>query len=476
MVRAIMSLFTFAHHWCISRQWKRLIGTLPALITLCGIVGVVAAAKFSPRDRLLEEYEKSTEQAKTAAEFEAASVYLRRQIQFRPDSTELKMEQVRMYEHMEKWEEAESLLSTMAPSEGMGVAEAHAHKAHYLAKRGLSRDQLLEFERHLTKALELEPDNPLANALMANLHLQRGDRRRAAECLAIASDRNPILRLTLAEIYRSMGDQARAEDQGLLAEVHFRSEVAQHPEDVDSRLYLTKAYVLLNRYRDAQKTLSEGLRREENEQLRNGLAELHIMWADEARKNRKFTEFADHIEQALAAGPAHPEVLSYVTKKVLLAEDSELTEIKKRLKQSLASGGAGISAHFVLGTVAAVKGESQVALLHLEQAIAEQPKSVIIANNLAWVLLHTEGGDLQRALELTNVALAIRPNEPRVLDTRGRILTRLERWKEAVKDLEAALAHVRNDPGLHSALATCYDELGDAELAAEHRRLARGAR
>ena len=58
-----------------------------------------------------------------------------------------------------------------------------------------------------------------------------------------------------------------------------------------------------------------------------------------------------------------------------------------------------------------------------------------------------------------------------MLSTRGRILVRQGRWKEALASLEAALPALPDSRELHGDLATAYAALGSRELAKQHRRL-----
>ncbi len=68
------------------------------------------------------------------------------------------------------------------------------------------------------------------------------------------------------------------------------------------------------------------------------------------------------------------------------------------------------------------------------------------------------------------------PEDSRFRDTRGHILMKLERWQDALADLELALRGREDNPGVHEALATVYDKLDMPEIAARHRRLAEGKR
>ena len=92
-------------------------------------------------------------------------------------------------------------------------------------------------------------------------------------------------------------------------------------------------------------------------------------------------------------------------------------------------------------------------------------------NNLAYALSQREDADLPRALQLANAAVDTSEGNLYVLETRGQILLKMGRWKEAISDLEAALAEIELRPQVREALALAYDEVGRPELAARHRDL-----
>ena len=64
------------------------------------------------------------------------------------------------------------------------------------------------------------------------------------------------------------------------------------------------------------------------------------------------------------------------------------------------------------------------------------------------------------------------PDEPMFRDTRGAVLAKMGRWKEALTDLQAALPGYPKNPDLHRRLAEAYEHVGAADMAAQHRRLA----
>jgi predicted Zn-dependent protease len=131
--------------------------------------------------------------------------------------------------------------------------------------------------------------------------------------------------------------------------------------------------------------------------------------------------------------------------------------------------------HLLLGTDAALRGAHDQAELHLSRAREMDRHMAIAGNNLAWAMAHREPPELEKALALIDAIAAQWPNVAAIRDTRGQILVKLGRDREALVDLEAALPRMRGEMNLHRALATAYANLGQQELAAEHRRLAEEA-
>jgi Tfp pilus assembly protein PilF len=51
-------------------------------------------------------------------------------------------------------------------------------------------------------------------------------------------------------------------------------------------------------------------------------------------------------------------------------------------------------------------------------------------------------------------------------------MVKLQRWKEAVDDLEFAVNGIPDSPQVHSSLASAYEALGQSQLARAHRQYA----
>src|SRR5205823_4094587 len=105
----------------------------------------------------------------------------------------------------------------------------------------------------------------------------------------------------------------------------------------------------------------------------------------------------------------------------------------------LAKGQGSVSLNLVLGIDAFERGKLDQAKQYLEQAYKLDPAGPVLANNLAWVLAHTNPPDLDRALAIINTVIERQPKDARFRETRGQVLAKIGRWHEAITDLQAAL-------------------------------------
>ena len=101
-------------------------------------------------------------------------------------------------------------------------------------------------------------------------------------------------------------------------------------------------------------------------------------------------------------------------------------------------------------------------------AVGRDEQNAVAWNNYGLVLGEGDEADLDAALVAVNHALELSPKEHRFRETRGQILLRLERWEEAVEDLEFALNGLPDLDAIHRSLAVAYTALGQDELARLH--------
>jgi tetratricopeptide (TPR) repeat protein len=157
--------------------------------------------------------------------------------------------------------------------------------------------------------------------------------------------------------------------------------------------------------------------------------------------------------------------------RLAIREDESATQATDMLKQMLARGAAPAVIHLALGTQALHRGQIETGLMHLEQAQEHNPRIPIVLNNLAWGLTQQAEPDLERARQLAEAAQQL-SKHPETYDTLGTILARQGKLREAITQFETALRLLPPRAKIHRQLSELYQQLGDAQLAAEHRRLA----
>ncbi len=113
----------------------------------------------------------------------------------------------------------------------------------------------------------------------------------------------------------------------------------------------------------------------------------------------------------------------------------------------------------VLGDLAHHLGKFEEALRWYEKAVQIDNQNHLALNNYAYSLAE-QGKELERALELVNRALAIRPNLGAYYDTRAWIYYKMGRYEEALKDMRIAVGTTPTTAELRYHLAAIYAKLG----------------
>jgi predicted Zn-dependent protease len=281
------------------------------------------------------------------------------------------------------------------------------------------------------------------------------------------------MRLWLARLYAKRNDSDRARREADAVVRIFRARALADPSDHQARLIWADALVFLEDFSGAVATLEDGAATSESI-YRPVLARVYLAWYDAQARipGKKPAENVALLEKGLRNEPVNKDLLNRLLG--LLRQDGAGAEETRRLLKQLAATGKGSAAvHFVLGSDAWHRRQLDEARLHLDLAYQLEPGLAIIGNNLAWLMIQEPTPDLPRALEIINDVVNRYPAEAMFHDTRGQILVRMGRWKEALPDLELALARLPDRPAIHDALADVYQNLGDPESAAEHRRLSR---
>ena len=157
---------------------------------------------------------------------------------------------------------------------------------------------------------------------------------------------------------------------------------------------------------------------------------------------------AGRVAMALAATPGASEA-------VITRVDALLDEVRKRDPNN---------ADLLLMTALLrhSQGRFEEELKLYNDVEATRPTNPVFLNNKAWTLSESLGKP-QQAIEVIDALIGrLGDNDPQILDTRGVILTRLNRLPEAVKDLERVVKAQPDNPVYAFHLARAYDRMGDA--------------
>jgi tetratricopeptide (TPR) repeat protein len=416
-------------------------------------------------------------------------------------------------------ERAAGLMARLAPLDRQGYGKAHAWQALRLLSPGQQTASAPQAaETHLLRALEAGvEDREEIHALLGELYLSKRQLDQAEQHLLRAARTKPQVRLRLAHLYAFKGNRDQARSEANMVVKHFgnwaKSDLFAH----QARLQWAEAVTFLEDFPGAVAILQEGWTGTGAPVYQRALAQVHVVWFDYLGRtprpepgerlailqqglhwDAKNTALLDRLLEAtklrrrggisaaavakLAMEASDPLAYGvWMTAPALVANAAtfsataaaEADGARAILRTLLAKGQALAQVHFALGVDAWERGSVAEARLHWERANEIAPDIPTIANNLAWLLYQTSPADLPRALQMMNLAIAKAPNETNFRDTRGHIYAKMGKWREALADLEAALARSSDPANLHRTLAEVYEHLDVPALAAEHRRLAR---
>lgn len=463
------------------RALRRVVLALPALLIIVGVPALIPRLRADPSE-IRRRYEILAEQAQKAEDAATADVCLDRLTLLKTESgfesPEFILKLAEQAHALKQIGRTEVLLDEIAPDDRAVHAPAHYMRAVMLLRgpeegKGPTKEDRLRAERHLRFVLERDPEMAPAHEILGLIALQAGEANRAETHLQRAVVKNPALSYQVAALLHGQGRTSEATAWAGKARDFLQPLVAKNPDDHAARLLLASSELMLKNRAGARELLVRGLARANVKEFRQLLANSYLEEAttlDDAGNADPGARLA-LFEQALRFDPDNAALAEQLSA-ILKSDGAEADPLREQLLAAVAEGRALTTAHLLLGYDAWERGRAAEAQLHWERALEANPKSPLIANNLAWALATGPDPDLDRALSLIDAALAGTPKEPTLLATRGRILTRLKRWKEALTSLEAALPAQPNDQDLHADLAEVYTALGSPDLAAQHKRLA----
>jgi len=468
----------------LPRGWTRTIRKRPSLRIPLALpaVALLLAAGFGQlrwsqliRGELSPRYQRVAVVAFDRRDYAAADLYYRKLRQLDKSSAQAIYGQALVAQRTGDQEKATQLMEEIAPPDRGGYPQAHVWLAKSIAegRPTMDPDTATAYRLHLIHAVESDPNHKEAHALLG-LFMQATNRyEQAIRHLEAAVDRRPDLWLNLATAYAARRMIDKAMQAATNAVDHYTRVTRDEPQVAEHRIRWANALVFLAEFDKAEATLKDGLAGVNGYRFRAALVRIYASWFDFLARQPNIDEklLLKVGGKGLTLAPDNGPLLQRVAVLVYFGETPE--DEREMLPPIHAKVAASPEALLALGSEFIKRQGYSKAVVLLELALQLKPKSPEILNNLAWALLQANRPQLlTRALQLIDEAIEQYPQNPHLRDTRGQILVKLGRYKDALADLEIALPLLNHNPRLHLALATVYAKLGMSVLAERHKRLA----
>ncbi len=312
----------------------------------------------------------------------------------------------------------------------------------------------------MTRALHLNPDLLGARIWLAEYWLRQSSPMTALSLLQQDPQaKNPaaLEQLLLARVYSALGKYDLATKE--LEQVR-----AQHPDVVPSYTQTALKYLLKGQWSQARPALEEGLQhepasinllavlaqsyiaegqagkavervRQQAERFPNSAVHFQLL-AETQRAARDFGAAKVSYERAIALSPQSPGPLLGLTQTLVVSGRTE--EARAKINELTRHWPQWSQAWTMYAAFQELQVDYPEATSGYEKAVALDGSNALALNNLAWRIF-SDGGNMDRALQLAQKAHDVQPDVPAYADTLAMIYLRLGSRPEAEKAMLAAV-------------------------------------
>lgn len=475
-------LASFALNWLLSRPYGNALTAIPAITLGVGLITVILLSTSDHSQVRASRYRSTFEESVRNHDYKSASLVLRSLMDGSPQNLELQYQNALIEDRCGNTDLAIKYMEQLAMSQDHGMAAMWmiSKETNLQEIKSWSELKHARFRRLIEIGLkDLDGENLLsAKVLMFSYLAEIGAYSDAGRYISEVVPTRPELALAAATLCKSQHDSAGFEKYVIVAERHYESELSRQPMDINARINLARTLMIRSRFEDAAKLLNDGYRITKDSRLTGVTGEALLVWSnylgatDEGSKN--LVKRLQILRAAISISPSEPAVGSAIAQLIIDCRDNRSPEVL-RLKEDILSGAGASSTHFIRGTLALLDNKFDEAKSHLELALQHDPHAPAILNNLAIAVAQKNASELEKALALVDAALTQLPNHAYFLETRGQILVKLERWQEAIPNLEVALEAKELRPAIYPSLALAYKKIGAEHLTQFYENLAEGS-
>jgi len=384
------------------------------------------------------------------------------------------------------------LLRSLAPGDGKaGYGLAHLNMAElYLLGQiapvaGSNPGRAAA--NHLMRALQTKQTAPQAHIMLSEIYKSWNMPKEAEFHLDEAAKAVPEWRGFQAEWHMRQGKPEQARLYADMAAQVFRQRMEMYPDSHTDRVSYAEALVLKGDYSQAIEVLRQGgILTQENDRLHALYAvkasAAYVAWYRTKAADPRTTaaEKLDLLEKALTWFPSNEPVFPLLLN-MARQTGPEAEKARQMVVDRTMTDPPSWMAHLYLGMEAWSAENVNDARHHWEKAFKISKGAPLVANNLAWVIANfpTANEDRERERALAMIDAAIKeldakglPSDPRFHGTRGHILAKLGRHKEALPELEKSIPAYQNDEKLFRQLAETCDKLDMPKVSEDYRRRA----
>lgn len=470
------ALVGFVVAWFVTRSRRQLAWGIPLVLVLVPVAWITAERVLWGKTRIAEKYRVAVAAARDEKAYERMQLFERKLTQLGVN-TELTTFNIALgLAKAGNVDEAYERMRAIAPQDRPGFANAHlwivqnilANNIHVPVEQGRAL-----VTAHLAHVDSLGIKSPDLDLLRAYCAAYCGQSAEAAELLKPFVDSHPsaaIDRMRL-DLLLNRPEEAR-QDAAIVEDFMQRSKRGGRSMTSDDYRWWCIAEELLAHQAHLRAALADWLKLDPGNQEAREMASrvnLDQIARSFADRTADPNQIAAAIRDLFAAGSISSEAQGRMF--ALYRNRQANPAVTAAFENLVQSTDLPPMLTEFLGTAAAADGNWNAARRLLEQAVHESPEKAAAWNNLAYALLK-QGADLGQALAAAEKAVQAEPNNHHFRETRGQVFIKLERWQEAVDDLEFALNGIPQATGIHASLAEAYQMLGNSPLATSHRQLA----
>ena len=384
-------------------------------------------------------------------------------------------------------QQSDGIVEQLAPEDSQGYAPAHRARAlasaSILSRRPIDNQALKTLGWHLQQSIGLE-DPPLQR-VRSEYYLATGQTDLAYNELSKLAQTAPEYWFALAEVLLARRDLNSARNALSRAAQVYEKQVSQNPADAESRIRYATAMGRLGEFDLAIESMKTGWKLTKDPRFTEGICDAYLM---KFQKQRNLQGPIDQqwsiLQQALEWNPDNR--LVYEAFSQLCADpraQSIAVQLDQKLEELLSSSAYKPELLFArsnlllhssaASSLAASPPRSEQAVELLTEIASKYPDFHPALNNLAWLLVQrtdTSTEDVQMALGYAQRAVELLPKSASYRDTLGLILTKQQRWTEAIAEYEISLRDSQNPIPTLEKISQAYQSIGQVDLAQQYKK------